>query len=83
VDAFEAGLAADPKAAAGASPPSCAHAGEPERDRGAAFGRRRRPGIARELRARLSMIDGRAAFKLYDTYGFPIEITTEMARKRA
>ncbi len=27
-------------------------------------------------------IDGRSAFKLYDTYGFPIEITQEMARDR-
>ncbi len=26
-------------------------------------------------------IDGRNAFKLYDTYGFPIEITMEMARE--
>lgn len=29
--------------------------------------------------AKLDTIDGRSAFKLYDTYGFPIEITSEMA----
>ena len=28
------------------------------------------------------MIDGRSAFKLYDTYGFPIEITCEMAQEK-
>ncbi len=27
-------------------------------------------------------IDGRSAFKLYDTYGFPIEITQEMAKEK-
>ena len=27
-------------------------------------------------------IDGRSAFKLYDTYGFPIEMTMEMAREK-
>ena len=27
-------------------------------------------------------IDGRSAFKLYDTYGFPIEITCELAREK-
>ena len=29
----------------------------------------------------MSVMDGRNAFKLYDTYGFPIEITTEMAKE--
>ncbi len=28
------------------------------------------------------LIDGRSAFKLYDTYGFPIEITQEMAKEK-
>lgn len=28
------------------------------------------------------MIDGPSAFRLYDTYGFPIEITTELASER-
>ena len=27
-------------------------------------------------------LDGRSAFKLYDTYGFPIEITCELAREK-
>ena len=27
-------------------------------------------------------IDGRSAFKLYDTYGFPIELTMEMAHEK-
>ena len=38
--------------------------------------------LAAKIRAQYSMIDGRAAFKLYDTYGFPIEITTEMAKEK-
>ena len=32
--------------------------------------------------AKANLIDGRSAFKLYDTYGFPIEITTEMAKEK-
>jgi alanyl-tRNA synthetase len=32
--------------------------------------------------AALDTIDGRSAFKLYDTYGFPIEITSEMAAEK-
>ncbi len=28
------------------------------------------------------VIDGHSAFRLYDTYGFPVEITTEMAREK-
>jgi alanyl-tRNA synthetase len=35
-----------------------------------------------KLRAQFQQIDGRAAFKLYDTFGFPIEITIEMAREK-
>ena len=31
---------------------------------------------------KLTVIDGRNAFKLYDTYGFPIEITCEMAAEK-
>ncbi len=30
----------------------------------------------------LKTITGRDAFKLYDTFGFPVEITMEMARER-
>ncbi len=32
--------------------------------------------------ASLKVIDGRSAFKLYDTYGFPIEITVELAQEK-
>ena len=32
--------------------------------------------------AACTVIDGRSAFKLYDTYGFPIEITCEMAQEK-
>ena len=30
----------------------------------------------------LSILDGRSAFKLYDTYGFPIEMTKELAAEK-
>ena len=30
----------------------------------------------------LSILDGRSAFKLYDTYGFPIEMTRELAAEK-
>ena len=35
-----------------------------------------------EALSKLDTIDGRSAFKLYDTYGFPIEITSEMAAEK-
>ncbi|MGI6239393.1 MAG: alanine--tRNA ligase [Christensenellales bacterium] len=35
-----------------------------------------------EAIAKLDTIDGRSAFKLYDTFGFPVEITAEMAAER-
>ena len=34
------------------------------------------------LAASQRLIDGRSAFKLYDTYGFPIEITQELAHEK-
>ncbi len=37
---------------------------------------------AEEFAHTLKTIDGRDAFKLYDTYGFPVEITMELARER-
>ena len=36
---------------------------------------------ATALKDGLSQMDGRSAFRLYDTYGFPIELTTELARE--
>ncbi len=36
--------------------------------------------MTRHIRS-LDTLDGRNAFKLYDTYGFPIEITTELAKE--
>ncbi len=40
------------------------------------------PAMLDEAIAKLDTIDGRSAFKLYDTYGFPIEITSEMAAEK-
>ncbi|MBE5766813.1 MAG: alanine--tRNA ligase [Clostridiales bacterium] len=34
------------------------------------------------MQGRSTVISGRSAFKLYDTYGFPIEITVELAREK-
>ena len=36
---------------------------------------------AQTLKDGLSVMDGRSAFRLYDTYGFPIELTVEMAKE--
>ena len=33
-------------------------------------------------KASLTVLDGRSAFKLYDTYGFPIEMTMELAAEK-
>lgn len=41
--------------------------------------------LSEAIRARaalLNVLDGRNAFKLYDTYGFPIEMTKELAAER-
>jgi len=38
--------------------------------------------LCEEILSTAKVIDGRSAFKLYDTYGFPIEITTEMAKEQ-
>ncbi len=41
--------------------------------------------LARAIETRLaslSTLDGRSAFKLYDTYGFPIEMTMELAAEK-
>ena len=83
VDAFEAALKADPKAAAAALASKLRPTPENQpiiealRADGADYA-----ALAAKLRAQYGRIDGRSAFKLYDTYGFPIEITTEMAREK-
>ncbi len=83
VEAFEAALKADPKAAAEAlasklrPTPENQPVIEALRADGADY-----TALAAKLRAQYGRIDGRAAFKLYDTYGFPIEITTEMAKEK-
>ncbi len=83
VEAFEAALNADPKAAAEAlasklrPTPENQPVIEALRADGADYA-----ALAAKLRAQYGRIDGRAAFKLYDTYGFPIEITTEMAKEK-
>ena len=38
--------------------------------------------VTTAMQGRSTVISGRSAFKLYDTYGFPIEITVEMAREK-
>ena len=83
VEAFEAALMADPKAAAEALASKLRPTPENQpiidalRADGADYA-----ALAAKLRAQYGRIDGRAAFKLYDTYGFPIEITTEMAKEK-
>ena len=37
--------------------------------------------VTTAMQGRSTVISGRSAFKLYDTYGFPIEITVEMAHE--
>ncbi len=88
VDAFEAGLAgSDQKAAAEAFASTLRPTpdNQPIIEALRAFDAGKLDeyrALIQKLRAGASRIDGRAAFKLYDTYGFPIEITTEMAREK-
>ncbi len=50
------------------------------------FGRTLERGIviitARERAARRQRADGETVFKLYDTYGFPADLTNDVARER-